>query len=161
MVITGVTHVDGDPDKGTTDRAVVKGGIFNFRNALLPVEFSVTSNGGMNYFEGLGASKNAPVFTQVWGNEVATTITRKIEEESAFGEAYVREVNSTRRDFIITGTKKEPYEWDDESTITAAELSKAMTDRQTYLATIKQRQDEYRASQAAVPSTPKNGAFNF
>lgn len=161
MVITGVTHVDGDPDKGTTDRAVVKGGIFNFRNALLPVEFSVTSNGGMNYFEGLGASKNAPVFTQVWGNEVATTITRKIEEESAFGEAYVREVNSTRRDFIITGTKKEPYEWDDESTITAAELSKAMTDRQTYLATIKQRQDEYRASQAAAPSTPKNGAFNF
>ena len=116
----------------------------------------------MNYFEGLGASNKEPVFTKVWGREVSTTITRTITEESAFGEPMVREVNSTRRDFVITGALTEPYAWDDESTLTAAELTKAMTDRQTYLAAMKQRQDEYKASQGQTSNDePKKGGFNF
>lgn len=161
MVITGVTHVDADEERNLPEKVTVRGCIFDFRNALLPVEFSATSQGAMNYFEGLGVSNKEPVFTKVWGREVATTITRTITEESAFGEPMVREVNSTRRDFVITGALTEPYEWDDESTITAAELTKAMTDRQTYLATMKQRQDEYRASQNGGSSEPKKGGFDF
>lgn len=162
MVITGTTHVDADEERNLPEKVTVRGCIFDFRNSILPVEFSATSSGAMNYFEGLGASNKEPVFTKVWGRELATTIVRTITEESAFGEANVREVTSTRRDFVITGAASEPYEWDDESTITAAELTKAMTDRQTYLATMKQRQDEYRASQASAKNeAPKAGGFNF
>lgn len=162
MVITGVTHVDADEERNLPEKVTVRGCIFDFRNAILPVEFSATSQGAMNYFEGLGVSNKNPVFTCVWGKEVATTITRTITEESAFGEPLVREVNSTRRDFVITGAASEPYEWDDETTITAAELTKAMTDRQTYLAAMKQRQDEYKSSQnKSAAEAPKAGGFNF
>ena len=161
MVITGVTHVDADEERNLPEKVTVRGCIFDFRNALLPVEFSATSTGAMNYFEGLGVSNKEPVFTKVWGRELATTITRTITEESAFGEPMVREVNSTRRDFVITGALTEPYAWDDETTITAAELTKAMTDRQTYLAAMKQRQDEYRASQGGSSNEPKKGGFDF
>ena len=158
IVITGVTHIDEDEERKLPEKVLVRGCIFNYQNALLPIEFSATSQGAMNYFEGLGASNKEPVFTKVWGCEIATTIIRKITEESAFGEAMVREVPSTRRDFIITGAAPEPYAWDDESTLTAAELTKAMSDRQTYLAAIKQRQDEYKNSQNEAPKT---GGFNF
>ena len=161
MVITNVTRKDADDERNIPERVIVKGCIFDYRNAILPVEYIATSAGAMDYFEGLGATNKTPVFTRVWGREVATTITRTITEESAFGEPSVREVNSTRREFIITGAASEPYEWDDESTITADELNKAMTDRQTYLATMKQRQDEYKASQGQAVAPAANGGFNF
>lgn len=160
MVITSVTRKEADEDRNIPERVIVRGCIFDFRNAILPVEYTAVSKGAMDYFEGLGASNKNPVFTKVWGREVATTVTRTITEESAFGEPSIREVNSTRRDFVITGASTEPYEWDDESTITAAELSKAMTDRQTYLATMKQRQDDYKASQGQA-AAPAKGGFNF
>lgn len=161
MVITNVTRKEADEDRGIPERVIVKGCIFDFKNAILPVEFTAQSAGAMDYFEGLGASNKEPVFTKVWGREIATTVVRTITEESAFGEPSIREVPSTRRDFIITGASTEPYAWDDESTITAAELSKAMTDRQTYLATMKKRQDDYKASQSQGAATANKGGFNF
>lgn len=36
-----------------------------------------------------------------------------------------------------------------------------MTERQTYLATIKQRQDEYKASRQSNIAAPAAGGFNF
>ena len=110
MIITGVTMVEGDPEKGTTDKAVIKGAIFNFRKDLMPVEFSATNKNAMNYFLGLDASQKSPVFTCVWGRQVSETIVRQIVTESAFGEDEVREVKNTRKDFVITGASKEPYE---------------------------------------------------
>ena len=163
MLITGATRIEADEERGTQERVVVKGAIFNFRNALLPVEFSAYAPGAMDYFEGLEASNKEPVLTKVWGRQVSTTTVRTISEESAFGEDNVREVTNTRRDFIITGAAKEPYIWDDESTLTAAELTAMIADRETYLATVKQRQDEYKASRATsqiAPST-KEGSFDF
>lgn len=160
MVVTNVTHVDADEEKNLPEKVRVKGCIFDFRNAILPVEFSAVSQGAMNYFEGLGASNKEPVFTKVWGREEAVTVTRTITEESAFDEPMIREVNSVRRDFVITGAMPEPYTWDDDSTITANELKKAMTDRETYLAAMKQRQDEYKASQSKA-NEPKPGDFKF
>ena len=118
----------------------------------------------MDYFEDLGASQKEPVFTKIWGRQVSEVVVRTITEESAFGEASVREVKNTRRDWVITGAAKEPYVWDDESTITVAELNEAITARETYLATIKQRQDEYKASKqtgAITAAAPTQGVFNF
>ena len=163
MIITGALRQDANPEKQIPEKVIVKGAIFDFRKSLLPVEFSATNAGAMNYFEGLGATSKEPVFTKVWGRQVSETIVKTITEESAFGDASVREVKNTRRDFVITGAAKEPYIWDDESTITVSELNDAITARETYLATLKQRNDEYKASKNAAPATitPATGAFNF
>ena len=61
MIITNVRHVDADEDKKLPERAIVKGAIFDFRGALLPVEFTATNSSAINYFEGLDASAKEPV----------------------------------------------------------------------------------------------------
>lgn len=162
MVITGIFHKDADEERNIPEKVIVKGAVFDFRNSLLPVEFSAVNPNAMSYFEGLGASAKTPVFTKVWGRQISETIVRKIEEESAFGDASVREVRNSHKDWVLTGAAKEPYVWDDESTITAQELTDAMAARETYLATVKQRSDEYKASKngGAANATPA-GAFNF
>lgn len=161
MLITNVSIKEADEEKNLPEKAIVKGAIFDFRNSLLPVEFSAINPKAIAYFESLEASNTNPTFTKVWGRQVSETITRTITEESAFGEDSVREVKSSRKDFVITGASKEPYEWDSEDTITANELAEAITARETYLATIKQRQDEYKASQGANVAAPSNSGFNF
>lgn len=170
MIITGVTVKEGDLDAGIADKAIVKGAIFDFRKSLLPVELSATDSRAIAYFEGLEASPKNPVFTRVKGSQISETIVRTITEDSAFGAPSVREVKNTRKDFVITWAQTTPYEWDDEGSITAAELKEAMTARETYLATVKQRNDEYKASRgnaiaaakpAAAATTVASGGFNF
>lgn len=163
MLITGVREVEADEERNLPAKVIVRGAIFNFRNALLPVEFSAINPGAMDYFMSLEASNASPTFTCVWGKQVSETIKRKIVTESAFGDDEVREVTNSRKDFVITGAAKEPYLWDDESTLTAQEVAEAVAARETYLATVKQRQDEYKASKNAAPA-PANkiaGGFNF
>lgn len=162
MIINCVTHVDADDEKNLPEKAVVKGAIFNFRKDLMPVEFSATNPNAINYFESLGATQQEPVFTCVWGRQVSETIVRQITTESAFGEDEVREVKNTRRDFVITGAAKDPYVWDDEGSITAAELNEAIQKREVDLAAMKKRQDEYKASRNVIqPNAPATGGFNF
>lgn len=164
MVITKVTHVDANEERNIPEKVIVKGAIFDFRKSLLPAEFTATDPGAMSYFEGLDASNANPVFTAVWGRQISEVVKREIRTESAFGEDDVREVQSTRKEYLITGGSKEPYAWDDSATLTAQELTEMMANRQTYLATLKQRQDEYQASRnsnaAAAPRTA-TGGFNF
>ena len=163
MVITNVRRVEADPEKNIAEKVIVKGAIFDFRKSLLPVEFTATNPNAMNYFEDLGATQAAPVFTKIWGRQVSETIVKQTVEESAFGDAVVKETKSTRKDYIITGAAKETYVWDDEGSITGAELTEAMAAREVYLAGIKQRQDEYKASKGQAPANaaPAQGAFNF
>lgn len=165
MLITSVNRIEGDEEKETKDKVIVRGVIFDFRKAILPVDFSITNERGMNYFEELEASPKNPVFTKIWGRQISQTTVNKTVEESAWGETLVKEIPSTRRDWVITGSNPEPYLWDDESTITAAELTKAMADRETYLATIKQRQDEYKAQKITPANAPiaaaAGGEFKF
>ena len=165
MVITKTKRIDADEEKKTPERLEVSGYIFDFRNALLPVTFSALNPNAMDYFEGLDASSKNPTFTQVWGRQVSMVSVRQIVTESAFGDDEVREVTNTRRDFVITGAAKNPYDWDDEATLTAAEMNEKMAERETYLATVKQRNDEYKASRntaSTVPTAaPSNESYNF
>lgn len=162
MLITGATRIEADEEKGTSEKVIVKGAVFDFRNSLLPVEFSAVNPAAMDYFEGLEASQRNPVFTNVWGRQINETIVTPVIEESAFGEPSVREVRTSHKDFVITGAKTEPYIWDDESSMTVAELNELIAKRETYLATIKQRQEEYKASKnATVAPTIDNSGFNF
>ena len=163
MLITGVKEVEADEEKKLPAKAIVRGAIFDFRGSLMPVEFSAVNPNAIKYFVGLGASNASPTFTCVQGRQVSETIVREIRTESAFGEDEVREVKNTRKDFVITGASKEPYIWDDETTLTANEVAEAVANRETYLATIKQRQDEYKASKNAAPAAaaPSKTGFNF
>ena len=163
MLITNCRRIEADPEKNIAEKVIVKGAIFDFRKSLLPIEFTALNPNAMNYFEDLGASQSNPVFTKVWGRQVSETVVKKTVEESAFGDAAVKETKSTRRDFVITGASKEPYVWDDESTMTATELTEAIANREVYLAGVKQRQDEYKASKGQTPANavPAQGAFNF
>lgn len=166
MIITGAVRTEANIEKQIPEKVIVKGAIFDFRKSLLPIEFSATNPNAMNYFEGLGASPKEPVFTCVWGRQVSEVIVRQIRTESAFGEDEVREVKNTRRDFVITGAAKDPYVWDDESSITAAELNEAIQKREVDLAAMKKRQDEYKASRngggkATATAAPAKGGFDF
>lgn len=166
MLITSVKDVEADPEKKIDAHVKVKGAVFqDYRKQLLPVEFVVRGKGGMQYFQNLDVSAKNPVFTTVWGRQLSKTVVTRTETESAFGENEVRERTNTTREFVITGCSKEPYEFDDESTITKAEISKMMADRELALADIKQRRIEYEASRgsssaAAVPASAEDN-YNF
>ena len=146
---------------------ILKGAIFDFRNALLPVEFTVLSPKAMDYFENAEISSKNPFYLELKGKQVSETIVKKIVEENAFGEPFVKETTSSRKDFVIFHGGNNIYEWDDENTMTVADMNKAIADREVYLATMKQRQDEYKASKqqakaAAAPQpTIANNGFNF
>lgn len=170
MLINNVTHVDADPEKNIEkDFVRIKGAVFDYRNAILPVEFIVKSDGGMKYFESLDVSPQNIVFTKVWGVINSETIVTRKEEESAFGEASVKEYKKNVREWIVTGTSKPEnmYEIGDaEGGITTDEIKKLMADREVYLADVKKRQDDYKASKAGAASSVAAapaavGGFNF
>ncbi len=174
IVIVGVSERDAvEDDHGNVTspaKAIINGRIFNFRNDMMPVEFSAINPNAISYFVGLEASPKNPVFTKVRGQIVSEQITRYIHEESAFGEDSVREVQSSNRDYVITWAASEPYEFGLEETITFEDLKAAAQARENSLAEIKQRSDEYKASRAAGPNaigststanTPKTAEFNF
>ena len=165
MVITNVREVEADEERNRPRQVKVTGYTFDFRKALIPVDFTTLSEGAMNYFLNLDASQKNPVFTKVWGRQLSQTSVVRTVVESAFGEPMVTETPYTNRDFVITGAATDPYVWDDEGTITAQEFKTALADREVALAAIKQRQDEYNASRAqtqapaATPNAPSG--FNF
>ena len=163
IVINNCVRMDANEERNLPERMIVKGAIFNFRNALLPVDFTVRHPGAMDYFESLEASPNHPVFTRVKGQQVSQTSVRTVTEESAFGDASVREVKSSFRDYVITWAQQEPYEWDSEETILASEMSEAVANREIRKAEIKKNQDEYQNSRGnAIPAAaPAKGAYNF
>ena len=168
MLINGTRLVEADEERNIpSDYLVVKGAVFNFRNAILPVEFIVRSSGGIRYFESLEASPSNMVFTKVWGEIKSQTIVDKREEESAFGEAAVREYERKVREWVIIGAAKEPYEMGDEQTgITTEEIKQMLSDREVYLADIKRRAEEWQLQKASAPSISSNisvavNSFNF
>ena len=172
MLITGTEYVEADEEKNIKeDYLKLKGYIFDFRKAILPVEFWVKNQGGIKYFESLDASKENPTFTKVWGNINTQTIVTKKEEESAFGDPTVTEYSRTIREWVVTGTSKADSVYpigDDEAGITGEDVKKALADREVYLAEVKKRNDEYQASKnASAPAekvataTAAQGGFNF
>ena len=159
FLITTVSHVEADEEKNITeDYCTVRGAAFNFRNALLPMTFFVRNPQGMNYFESLDVTNKEPVFIKVWGKIInKATLVKKVEE-SAFGEASVTSYEKKIKEWVITGVAKEMYDYGDENILTAEEVTKAMQDRQVYLADVKKQQDDYKANKAAGGFPASNAA---
>jgi hypothetical protein len=166
MVITGYRFKEGDPEREIPDKGFIKGCIFDdYRKTMMPVEFALYNPQAMDYFEGLEVSGSNPVFTEVKGSQISTTVVRKIEEESAFGEAMVREVKSTNRDWVVTWAKPDVYDWDSDDTITAEEFKKCIEERNMHLAELKQqfesRKSSSNAGAFAANAEVKDEEFKF
>ena len=173
MLINGFRIVEADEEKNIPeDYMVIKGAVFDFRGAILPVEFSVRNSGGIKYFESLDPSASNPVFTKVWGAITSKSYVDKRTEESAWGEPIVKEYPRTFREWLVTGTSKPDavYEIGDEKNgITADEIKKALADREVHLAEVKKNQEEYQAKKNSgggdLPfgnvNTAQAGSFNF
>lgn len=166
MIITSVIHKEANEERNYPEKVVLKGTTFDFKKALLPIELSATHPDAINYFLNLEISPKNPLFTRVKGNQISTTVITTKEEPSAFGAPMLVESKTSRKDFVVTWAQTNPYEWDDETSITVKELTEKMAERETYLATIKKRQEDYKANKgnaiAQKPAiTPAVGTFNF
>lgn len=169
ILITAVFRKEPNEETNEPEKAVIKGGIFDFMNNLLPVDFVVYNPKAIDYFENLEPSTSKPVFTTVWGNIVSQEIVKKIETENAFGETLIEERSSSKREYVINGASTVPYEWDSEETITANELKEAMSNREIHLAEIKKNAEEYAKQKEAgtpsvldvAPAAQKNESFVF
>ena len=150
IVINQVIRVEADPEKNIDkDYLKVKGVIFDFRNAVLPIEFIVRREDAMQYFEGLEASNANKIYTQVSGEINSTTVVVTKTIESAFGGPQVETSERHAKEWEITWAKPTPYLYGDETTITDADLEKAFQDRNVYLEEVKSRAKEYYASRSA------------
>lgn len=168
IVLTNVIDVDANEEANTEAHVILRGFVFGFGNALVPVDFIANNPVAMDYFRNLEATPNTPVFTRVRGRQISQTIVTKTVEESAFGEPSIKEVRKNRKAHVVFWAQSEPYLWDDESTITAKDLTDLKAARDLHLATVKKNQEEYAANKgnaipaasAAVAAAAKAG-FNF
>ena len=170
IVLNGLREIDEDPERGLDAYAVLKGYVFDFRNEAQQVELTVRNADAINYFAGLDLSNSNVVYTKVWGEINSTTVERKVEVPSAFGAPQIRTTTSTAKEWLVTGAQAEPYDFDDEGTITADELRASLQAREVRLAGVQERHDRQStpaSAFAAGPTTPvseliaKKGNFNF
>lgn len=148
IILNKVVRFEADEDKELPEKVVLHGYIMNFRKDFMPVKYTVLNPGAMDYFESLEISDRNPVFTEVRGKQVSTVTVKRVEEEGAFGETYVREYPNTHRDFVVNWARKETYEIGEDMDISPAEIKQGLADRQTNLATKKKEREEYLANKA-------------
>ena len=170
VILTGFKMVEPDAEKGIeTEYAELRGVAFDFRNAILPITLVARNPKLIKGLESYEISGSNPVYTELMGNIVSSVVSKEVVIEGAFGMTSVDTVNRRVREWEVTmPRRKEPYLFDDESTITKAELTKALEDRNVYLAEQKKRTEDYRAAKAvnAAPAasnlnTIKDEEFNF
>lgn len=143
---------DGD------DYMNLRGYVFAYRNALIPVTFSIHNSAGITYFDKCDISNENPLLTKVWGNIISTTQEVRTETESAFGSAQVNVTTRTLRAWEIAGCAAEPYEWDDESTLTLDEFKQLLDERAQAVAAEKKRAEDYQKSQSGKSGFPASGS---
>lgn len=158
ILIVGTDFAEADEESGITESYLkVFAYIFNYAADLFPVEFVVKDPNGIKYFEGLGATKDEPVFTKVWGKMVSTTIKIKTEEEAAFGGSFVQEKPRSIKQWEIIKSAKNTYELDAEAGISIEEYNVKLAKRTADLKQKKTDAEERNAAKAsgtvATPAT--------
>lgn len=129
LLITGVTEMDEDPERGYARHARVLGYVIDsFRKRLLNVSFDARSEAAINYVLGLSCSSKEPVFMASWG-KMLRLVTKKVNHNVMdIGNDDVSESETVR--WTIVGASN-PYIFGDEATITQEEYDayrKALAD---------------------------------
>lgn len=134
----------------------LRGYVFAYRNALVPVTLSIHNPAGIAYFEKCDISNENPLLTKVWGNIISTTQEIKTEVESAFGGSQVNITTRTLRAWEVAGCAAEPYEWNDESTITIEDFKKLLDQREETKAEAKRSAEERNRNSNGGAAFPVN-----
>lgn len=163
MYINNIRKIDANEERNIpADYIELSGAIFNFKNDYLPVTFKVKDVNGIKFFEAFDIAASNPVFTKVWGNIISESISVERVEEAGFGEAKVNVSERKNKEYVITGTQKAPYEFDDEKTLTKKEIDECVAKMQTRIAEIKAKREAYLASKdAVIPNSGKPLDFAF
>ena len=155
--------VESESNDGS-DYVSLRGFAFNYRGDILPVTFSVQSEGGKNFFLGEDISAANPYFGKVWGNIKSTVVVSEQEEDSAktaFGAPQVHETSRTFRTWEVVGANVN--EGLGEDTITQAELTQKMGERNARLADLAartQNQNNTATGRAGFPASAAAPASN-
>lgn len=165
MVVTQAIEVEV-PD-GEEPKTQIKGIIFGYQNAIMPVSFVMYGQKTQEYWLSLGLSPKTPTLATVWGNIVSNEIKIRKETPNAFGEALVTEEVKTKKEYVVIGGH-EPYGFDTEESIYAADLEKLTQQRELFLANMKKQREEYLASKSQsqgfatpAPTVQATTEFNF
>lgn len=135
----------------------LSGYMWDFRKAIMPIDFTVRVPGGKDYFLGYDISTKNPLLTNVQGDIVSTVIENVTYTEGAFGDPVAHTTTRTIRGWDVNFASKEPMEFDDESTLTKKELKQMLDEREEHLAEVKKNHDEYQAQRNGngFATTPK------
>ena len=153
MLITKTNLVEVE---NGNDYMQISGYVFNFRNDFIPVTYSLTNEAGIKYFENLDISMNSPYYVYVWGKIVSTTQKVEHQVETAWGAPQVEYTTRTLRMWEMEGCAPEPYEFNDESTITLTEMKQGLENREQQKAEAKARQEARNNSASGQSGFPSN-----
>jgi hypothetical protein len=118
----------------------------------VPVTLIVRVPEGIKYFEGLDASNDNLIYTNVRGKIESVTTTKQIVEESAFGGDSVRTVERTTKAWVIEKANPVPFDLGSEETMTDADVQAALQAYEVHLAEVKKNYDEYQAKKGSAPA---------
>lgn len=158
MLITTATEVETEEEH----KVLLKGVIFDYAKRIMPVEFVVREEGGINYFLNCDITPSNPLFTMVRGKIISTVIKRQVTEVGAWGEPIVSNYSTTRKEWEVYWCLPEAYEYPDEDTLTPEDIQACMQDREMLLAAAKQRYlDKKNHSTPAAARPIITDGFNF
>jgi hypothetical protein len=129
----------------------LRGYVFNWKQDAVPVTFTVSDSDGRKYFE----NQEYPMFTNLWGDiESEMLVSQKESAASAFGAPQVQTTVRQVMRWNVKGCLPEPYEFDDENSITKKELHDKIMAHEAYIAQQTERINN-RQSAPAVYNAPK------
>lgn len=109
----------------------LRGYVFNWRQDVVPITFTVCGEDGRKYFE----DQDYPMFTNLWGDiESETVVSQREQTASAFGAPQVQTTERQVMRWNVKGAAPEPYEYDDASGITKDEMKEKILAHETYVA---------------------------
>lgn len=107
----------------------IKGYVFNWKQDLVPITFTVAGEDGRKYFE--DNEGDFPMFTNVWGNIESEVVTSQRETQaSAFGAPQVEMTERHVMRWNIVGSSPEPYDYDE----IKGEMQGKIVDYEAYVA---------------------------
>lgn len=155
MLITSIAQVEPEVKDGEDpeqEYVKIKGAVFNYKGELLPTDFVVRTQEGMDYFLDMDVSSSEPALLKLFGEIISKTVKKEVKEELAFGGtvSYTRE--KSVKEWEVTGVFNAGYEFGEQGILTAEEVKKAMQDREIKLAEEKARSAAWKAQKAAGAS---------
>lgn len=134
--------------EGEEPSLLLRGFVLDYRNAMVPVNFSARDKASIEFFEGQDISPSNPCVINISGVIATNTVVRESTEETAFG-ARVKNTSRSFQTWEVTSGKT-PLDFDDEAVITADDVKRLTTEREARLQYVKERNANRQFTQPAT-----------